>query len=531
MKGPAIKGWVVGALAWCSVLCTAASGDDALSLPGYAEPLVMSAIERAGAPTRADFAQAYMRFEQGWFSKPPAGELAEKLNAGLDEAVLAIFSERPGEAIRSLNAMDWAMRRDDAMPGDLAALASLRVRATPRVWVIGANTPMSGPVIRVDSLYDAPERIDGLRFVVRISQMGGEAILLERRLVADVGPGRFVRADLPLGAEFSRLPPGSYDISVALQGRESVAVDAIFVSSVSLDADREELLARSHNMVGPDEEPPQPLGIFRSRLALLTDSPSLDRSVGFMFNPLLMRAQLWSEWGMLDDAKDPYRLRGGDYWRTLSLGEGRMLPMRVFAPQRASQGFRVPLVIALHGAGADENMFMDAYGAGELKRLADAMGFVAVSPSTIVMSGDASNLDRLVSDIAQEYEIDLSRVYVVGHSLGAIAASKFAAARSEQLAAVACIAGFTGAAPGVAVCPTLVIAAGHDPVFPAARMKAEVDASIGGGRAVEWRLAEKAGHTLVVTTELRGAMEWLLSRSSRQGFTGLGNGAEGAAGR
>jgi predicted esterase len=489
-----------------------------LSLPGYAEPLVMTAAERAGMPTRADLAQAYMRFEQGWFSKPPAGEAARKLNRQFDEATRSFFSQNAGDAIRALNGMDWSLRRDDPMPADLAALASLRVRATPRVWVPGMNTPMTGPVLRIDSLYDAPERVDGMRFVVRIYQAGGQSILLERRLIADLGPGRFVRADLPIGSQFAAMSPGTYDISVALPGREAVAVDAIFVSPVSLDADRDELLARSYNIMGPDEEPPQPLGIFRARLGLMTDSPSLDRSVGFMFNPLLLRAQLWSEWTTLDDANDPYRQRAGDYWRTISLGDGRTVPMRVFAPAGASKGFKMPLVVALHGAGGDESMFMDAYGAGELKRLADGLGFVAVSPSTIALSGDAENLDKLVADIAQDYEIDLSRVYEVGHSLGAMAASRFAAARGDQVAAAACIAGFTELPAGSRACSTLVIGAGLDPIFSAARMKEAVDASIAAGQPVEWRLVEDSGHTLVVTTELRGVVEWLLKHTARTGF-------------
>ena len=41
------------------------------------------------------------------------------------------------------------------------------------------------------------------------------------------------------------------------------------------------------------------------------------------------------------------------------------VPFRVFAPPTSDDGAKRPLIIALHGAGGDENMFMDAYGAGD----------------------------------------------------------------------------------------------------------------------------------------------------------------------
>lgn len=465
-------------------------------------------------------AQAYLRFEQSWFMKPPAGEKIETINERFDGATRMFFSQRPGDAVRLLVDLDWELQQEGEMPAEIAALASLSVRFEPRVWVMTRDIPLAGPLVRVRSLYDAPKEAASLGVVLRITREGGEAVLIERRLVCDLGSGKWIDAVLPLGPQFARLTPGRYDLQIGVAGRESVPVDSIFVSAVSLDEVRDELLALSHNMSGPDEAPPRSIGIFRGRLALLSDEPSLDRSVGFMFNPLLVAGQLQQEMRQLDENRDPYDRRTGDYWRTLDLGEGRSVPMRIFAPPQVVAGRSMPLVIALHGAGGDENMFMDAYGAGALKRLAEEYGFVAVTPSTLALSGQGSNLDRLIDDVSLSYPIDASRVYLLGHSLGAVATSKFVVERGERLAAAACIAGFgqaNGGAKGAKLAPTLVVAAEKDPIFELSRLQKAVEEARAMGMPVEWRVSAGAGHTLVVSIELPEIVGWLMRHRRSEG--------------
>lgn len=57
-----------------------------------------------------------------------------------------------------------------------------------------------------------------------------------------------------------------------------------------------------------------------------------------------------------------------------------------------------PLLVVLHGAGGDENMFPEAYGAGIIKRIAEKHGLLVASPrrtaSAAIRSG-SRNSSRL----------------------------------------------------------------------------------------------------------------------------------------
>ena len=75
------------------------------------------------------------------------------------------------------------------------------------------------------------------------------------------------------------------------------------------------------------------------------------------------------------------------------------VPYRLYRPK--SIGNRpAPAVVALHGAGADETAFLEAYGAGRIRRLADSLGFIVVTPFTNAMLRTSANLPRLLDDVA-----------------------------------------------------------------------------------------------------------------------------------
>lgn len=514
-----------GMLACMLMIAQASEGAGMPDPPGT---IALAPSEIPARATRADLAQAYIDFENAFAAAllraPLDGEMIARANRVFDQATTAFFSRTPGDAVRLLVREAWKLRNESDAPWEYEALHSIRVRVEPRVWTADRNTPLLGPTMRVESIYDVSSA-----GVLHMEVMG-----LSRPLRAELGPGVFVRDVVSLVPEFAPPTPGRHEIVLRVMPSEKLGVtgaagvtlprwsepvarDSFFSSRTSLDAERDELLGHWTNVVGSD--PPSPaFATFRARVGLLSDSPSLERSVGFMFDPLILRSQLRVEWSMLDEGRNPYLRRNGDHWRAIDLGEDRVLPMRVYAPQQVLRGVAVPLVVALHGAGGDENMFMDAYGAGQIKKFAEERGFVAVSPSTVVISSGAENLDRLVEDIARDYPIDRTRVFVLGHSLGAVAASRFAAARGDRIAGAACIAGFTEFPDGSAPCPTLVIGAALDPIFSPERMKRGVEASLAAGHPVEWRLAENAGHTLVVTTELAAVLDWLLPRRSSKPY-------------
>ena len=199
--------------------------------------------------------------------------------------------------------------------------------------------------------------------------------------------------------------------------------------------------------------------------------------------------------------------------RTLTIGSSAPIPYRVHAPAGRAPGVRLPLIVALHGAGGDENMFLEAYGAGAIRGLADARGFIVATPLTMPMLRAPDALARLIDTVAAELPVDRARVYLLGHSLGAAAAWNLARLRPDLVAAVVCIAGVCGSVPAPApprVPPLLSVVGELDPIAQPARVEAMAAEARAAGRAAEFRVIPGYGHTLVVGAVLPDVIDWLL---------------------
>ena len=133
------------------------------------------------------------------------------------------------------------------------------------------------------------------------------------------------------------------------------------------------------------------------------------------------------------------RKREGEFWLSLQLDEKDALPVRLAAPQTAETGQPLPLVIALHGAGGSENLFFDGYGRGAAVRLAQQRGWLIVSPRNFGF--DAARLALLIDSVAELYPVDRKRVFLIGHSLGAMQAVALASNMADKLAGVAALGG------------------------------------------------------------------------------------------
>ncbi len=248
-----------------------------------------------------------------------------------------------------------------------------------------------------------------------------------------------------------------------------------------------------------------------ARAGLLTDVASRTRSIELMIDPRVHAAAITREVAELKAGRNPYAKRSGDWWRVFATDGARRVPARVVVPPSSVERTTpAPLIIALHGAGGDENMFVDAYGAGVLTRLADSLGAMIVSP--LANGFTPAMFDTLVAVMSREYTIDAKRIYVVGHSMGAGLTSSLANARGTRIAAVACIAG--GAAITAAGAPPALFITGTlDPVIPAARVKSAADATRAAGQRIEYRELASEGHTLIVGRVLPDAIAWLFGRS------------------
>lgn len=152
------------------------------------------------------------------------------------------------------------------------------------------------------------------------------------------------------------------------------------------------------------------------------------------------------------------RLAPGDDEITLT-HDGRRRTYLVHVPPVADAS-PLPVVIAFHGGGGNASGFRDYAG---LDAVADRERFIVVYPNgtgllrRVLLTFNAGNnccgwarnqqvddvgfAAALVDDLAGRTSIDRRRVYVTGHSNGAMMAYRVAAERADLVAAVVAVAG------------------------------------------------------------------------------------------
>jgi pimeloyl-ACP methyl ester carboxylesterase len=142
---------------------------------------------------------------------------------------------------------------------------------------------------------------------------------------------------------------------------------------------------------------------------------------------------------------------------------------------------------------------------------------VIIAPGTYWITPNAAALGAIVDAMSYIYPIDASRVYLMGHSIGATAAMTAAARQPERVAAVVAFSGGGDFGQATRLPPTLVYCGELDPIVPASRLTAETERAKRSRLPVELRVLKDRGHTLVINDAMPKAVEWVLKHSSRPG--------------
>ncbi|MFH1573763.1 MAG: PHB depolymerase family esterase, partial [Acidobacteriota bacterium] len=182
----------------------------------------------------------------------------------------------------------------------------------------------------------------------------------------------------------------------------------------------------------------------------------------FALAPELARAE--GILGALQSGRDPFDGRRGDLERHYLFQEaGEIMPYRVYVPETYTGRDPFPLLVILHGLGATEDSFFDSYGP-RFKQLAETHGYIVAAPLgyrvdggygySLFASGDPAQRHKaelsekdvmnVVDLMRRDYRIDEARIYLGGHSMGAIGTWHLGAKYPDVWAALACFAG-TGA--------------------------------------------------------------------------------------
>jgi predicted esterase len=249
------------------------------------------------------------------------------------------------------------------------------------------------------------------------------------------GPQNVDLKTLPLADQLSLqdLAEGDYRLEVEiLAGERVLQTNSLGVSVVPKLKERLETLQKS-------------LIDFEDR-AKSTDLETVRRVIGLL-DPLAARKTLETDYPaarLLADAESAIAAlkagktyyghnRPGQYWLTLVCAR-ESKNVRLLAPAAAKKGDPLPLVIALHGTGGSDNLYFDANGHGLTAQLCEERGWLLVSPHGGPTDGIIDAVDKL-------YPVDRRRVFLLGHSLGAMHAVQIAADTPESFAAVAALSG------------------------------------------------------------------------------------------
>lgn len=351
---------------------------------------------------RYDIGRKLVNFEKA-FDKHTDVAARKRAIPGLQKAFSSFMSGRLGDVGRVLDEAQWSL--EDAAPDSTMRWgAPIVFRPSARLF-----DPKNGTIkVTVHRLYDPKTTPpDNARIRLTLQRADGSAM---------IGPVIEPVKELPYEIVLNNVPNQAGDFE--LRG-EVLVGDKVVLSAehtMSLAQDLELRLERIRAAVGKLPEK-----------GLSTDQLTLKSHVKLLFN--------LAKGGVVETSYPAERLlreaeavafmpaggryfegnRTGQFW--LTLAGPRPAAVRLQVPESAKTGKPIPLVIAMHGAGGSENMFFDAYGFGEVARQCAKRGWLLVATRTEFFAPPPV-LD-VVNELAELYPVDKTKVFLVGHSMGA----------------------------------------------------------------------------------------------------------------
>jgi polyhydroxybutyrate depolymerase len=145
-----------------------------------------------------------------------------------------------------------------------------------------------------------------------------------------------------------------------------------------------------------------------------------------------------------------------------------------YIPAVTEQGYKMPLIISLHGGFASPK---GQFHLADFRPIADKDKFIVICPaSKHIFHDDRDNkgiddvkfIDQIITYAITTYHADPTRVYVTGISNGGFMTSRLACELSNRIAAIAVVAGTMNEGEGYAPVkpmPVMYMHGTKDPVF------------------------------------------------------------------
>lgn len=385
----------------------------------------------------------------------PVGELKEQLDILDAELVEAIRQGQTGEARRLLAKGNVLVTGDSWT--DATDFSNSLVLRSDRVVVDPANLY----TVRLEQIY-RPVITINTALGARVSLVRAAAGQRQATVVKEFGEFSGVSRDLRESPYFFDLnladvPDGNYQLNVEVaEGNRVLGTSQLFITVReglnSLVSQLQQGATTAPAAIQPDILYPvdRMRQVNRGRLELRT------------FNPREDFANAERVLASSASGKDPFAGRTGDFKRHYLLeSANEIMPYRLYVPTSYDPVKGAPLIVALHGLGGTENSFFENYNAG-FPKLAEAHGYIVAAPLgyrvdgsygwglgnppadpvvQVVQARSEEDVMRVLSLVQENYNIDPDRIYLTGHSMGAIGTWKIAAKFPEVWAAIGMFAG------------------------------------------------------------------------------------------
>jgi predicted esterase len=444
--------------------------------------VLVCALPVAAQSERYELGRRLKTFESAW-EKQPNQVARDRALALLPKVTSQFFSLQLAEAGRTLDLAAFALQADIGPSTSRQWAWSLSAIPESRI-VDGAAKELA---VTIQPFYpvkgDLPKNLELQLWFID-------------RQVVTVKPKKFpvvVKVPLPPLGELPGLDRKLYFLA---DGGKDLRPFAVGVSQIADMTKRfEKLTEATKGKNATIEEATARARAMLLRVALNAKEPL--PPTDFPYADLLANAER-----MLDGKPFFTTARHGQFWLSVPVGERDAVACRVFVPKGLDMKKPVPVVIALHGAGVDENMFFESYGAGQTVKECEKRGWVLVAPRSGLLDGGLP-VAELLEKLAERYPLDRKHVLVVGHSMGA--AQALAQAAEGKFAALALLGGGRAIAKpaALATLPLFIGVGEKDPLALNGARALHKSLTDAGAKAVAFKEYPKVEHLVIV----RAAMD------------------------
>ncbi len=464
-------------------------------------------------PGLLQLAHAYRETERSLEAFPfTSAQESVDCNRAMDRVALHFFTGSFSDAIHAMH--DITLQR--ALPATSTLVdkgtASLELEVTPSDWVLGSKIE---PQVRLTSLYrlEIKEQLD-VTLDMKWTPQGGQP-LAANPIHARLEPNQSLTMEIA-ASEVRQLlaqlgsQAATVDVELRAPSGYSVRQLPFNLLSESLEATAAAFKQRLQKCTATPNLSSENLGICVRRIALLESGANKDQISRWALGTVALKQAIGAELDLLEQGTSPYLDAIGDVWMSFVVN-GTTIDCRVYRPTTADPGQTLPVVIALHGAGGNEHMFFETLGAGRIKKLAERYKFIAVSPATVPLLTNQQLFPAFVDELAKFQSLDRKRVIVIGHSMGAFAATQLGSLFPDQISAMALIAG--GPRWGLAKPQfprTRVYLPQLDEIVPGAQIAKVVAGCARSGLPIDSQEVPDCGHVLAVSRVLDDAIAWTL---------------------